>query len=211
MITNLTGKRFGSLTAVLRLDERTSDGKVQYLCKCDCGNTKVATATNLNTGRAKSCGCQSWKKKYKPFSFKDDMRIYSVWYDIKRRCEDDRRDDYERYGGRGIAVCEEWHDFQNFLDWVKDNGYRKGLTIDRIDNNKGYSPNNCRLVDQKGQANNKRNNHLITLKGVTKTMAEWARELEIPYTTIRARQRRGWSDEDSLLKPIRGGDENDPQ
>ena len=196
---NITGERFGSLIAIKELDERTKEGKIQYLCKCDCGNTCIMRATELRTGKRISCGCQIWRKKYDSF----DIRPYRVWYDIKRRCEDQRRRDYHRYGGRGISVCDEWHDFQKFSDWAFENGYSEGLTIDRINNDGNYEPENCRWVNNTIQANNRSSNHIMTLDGVAKTMAEWSRVTGISYTTLRSRQRRGWSDKDTLTKPVR--------
>lgn len=202
---DITGEKCGMLTAIKLLDERTKDGKKQYLCRCDCGKERIVVATEFRTGKVFSCGCTHKNKKYKNFSLKDktDKHIYKLWYDMKRRCEDPRRDDYERYGGRGIRVCEEWQSFQNFLDWSRSSGYSPGLTIDRIDNSGNYSSENCRWATYTEQANNKRGNHLITFNGKTLTMAEWARETGISYYVIRARQHRGWSAEKTLTTPVR--------
>lgn len=122
----------------------------------------------------------------------DNHRLYHIWYDVHRRCEDVRRSDYERYGGRGISVCPEWSSYRPFREWALANGYKPGLSLDRRDNDGNYSPDNCRWATAKQQNNNKRSNHIIELNGQRHTMAEWAEITGIKYTTIRKRAREGW-------------------
>lgn len=138
-------------------------------------------------------------------------RLYHIWFDMKRRCYQPQNKRWEKYGGRGIKVCPEWLDnFQTFFDWSMANGYDDNLTIDRIDMDGDYSPENCRWADKYQQANNRSNNHLLTYKGETKTMMEWSRSLGINYTTLRRRIRAGWSVENAIEIPI-GGGANDNQ
>ena len=211
MIHNMDrGTQFDMLTVIKQV-ESGKDGKRQYLCRCSCGNTRVVKGTDLRKGRVHSCGCTHWGKKYKNFSLasKSGKRLYGIWYDMKRRCEDPRTKSYARYGARGIIVCAEWHDFQAFYDWALSNGYSNDLTLDRVDFQKGYTPTNCRWADLCTQANNRRNNHFITYHGETKTMVEWSRECGIPYSALRARLRRGWSPEKAIEFPLKGDDLND--
>lgn len=115
-------------------------------------------------------------------------RLYNIWCNIKSRCYNKNNKDYVDYGNRGIKLCPEWvNSFIAFYDWSISHGYSDNLTIDRIDNNKGYSPDNCRWVDMKTQNNNTRHNHLLTFNGETHTMKEWAEIINVPYTTLASR------------------------
>ena len=147
-------------------------------------------------------------KDYKRLTDRDitketKQKLCIVLCDIRRRCLNPDYKYFYLYGERGISVCEEWlgKDGQkNFREWAVNNGYEKGLTIDRIDNNKGYSPDNCRLVTSKGQSYNRRSNKLITIHGKTQTVTEWAKETGMPIGTLQNRLRYGW-EEDRLLEP----------
>ena len=150
----------------------------------------------------------SWQKKYRDFDFDNPShhRLYHIWFDMKRRCYQKKNKRWKKYGGRGIKVCPEWlKNFQAFFDWAMANGYADNLTIDRIDLNGDYSPENCRWADNITQANNKSNNHYITYRGDTKTMMEWSRELNLNYSTLRRRIRAGWDVADAFERPIGGG------
>lgn len=130
-------------------------------------------------------------------------RINLIYCDMKQRCYNTKHEAYKNYGGRGITICDEWNDrekigytskgFMAFQNWALSHGYKDGLTIDRIDNNKGYNPKNCRWIQPKAQSNNKRNNRLITYKGSTQTLKQWCEELKLNYPTTRMRLERGWS------------------
>lgn len=135
----------------------------------------------------------------------DKNPLYRSWRNMKRRCYNTSYIGYEYYGGRGIAVCDEWlNDFDAFHDWSINNNYAVGLTLDRIDVNKDYSPDNCRWVTWKVQNNNTRFNHLITFKGVTKTLTEWCEALNLPRDPIYTRLNKlGWSVERALTTPIK--------
>lgn len=150
----------------------------------------------------------SWQKKYKGFDIKmpSHHRLYHIWFDMKRRCYQKQNKRWEKYGGRGIKVCPEWlNNFQAFFDWSMANGYAADLTIDRINMDGDYSPNNCRWADKFQQANNRSNNHYITYHGETKTMMEWSKVIGMSYTTLRRRINSGWDVKDAFERPIGGG------
>ena len=131
-------------------------------------------------------------------------RLYSIWSNMKSRCYCETYYLYKDYGARGITVCEEWKtDFTKFYDWAMKNGYQENLSIDRIDNNKGYLPDNCRWVTMKTQNRNRRNNHLITYNNKTQCVMDWANELGIKRQTIEKRLKLGWNEVDALTTPVR--------
>lgn len=124
----------------------------------------------------------------RPRHGKSSTALCRVWYEIRKRCTNKNYKHFNHYGGRGITMCNEWWDsFQAFYDWSVSNGYKEGLTLDRIDVNGNYCPDNCRWVNRKVQANNTRSNHYITFNGETHTMSEWAEITGISYSTLRSR------------------------
>ena len=126
-------------------------------------------------------------------------RLYRIWSNIKTRCYNEKDPHFERWGKRGILMCEEWEtNFKSFYDWAIENGYNDDLTIDRIDNDGNYEPNNCRWVTIKYQNRNKRNVKFITYKGETKTIPEWTKEIGLGKETIRERLKRGWSESEAI-------------
>lgn len=131
-------------------------------------------------------------------------RIYSIYKGMKDRCRYKTNDNYMRYGGRGIRVCEEWlSDFMSFYDWAINNGYKDGLTLDRIDSNGNYEPSNCRWLTYKEQANNTKRNNYITFNNETHTLTEWAEKLGLKRSTLTTRiHRQGWSIEKALTTPL---------
>lgn len=203
---DLTGQKFGKLTVIGFEEVR---GKhACWKCKCSCGKISFVTTGNLRSGHTKSCGCAFYETKNKTHGF-SKTRLYGVWLNIKNRCYLQTKNDYERYGGRGIDMCQEWkNDFVSFRKWAYKNGYDENAdfmecTLDRIDFNKGYYPDNCRWVNNKEQQNNKRNNVNITYKNETKTLSMWAEELNIPYKTLYARICiYHWSVEEAFERPI---------
>ena len=178
---DLTGKKFGRLTVIKKVG-MNKNYISKWLCKCDCGNEIVVYRNNLsiNSTRTVSCGC--WKKEHIVKHNKHRTKLYTVYLSMKQRCYNSNNPAYSYYGGRGIKICDEWlNNFINFYNWSIENGYKDGLSIDRIDVNGNYEPNNCRWVTQKVQMNNTRRNHYITNKGETHTISEWSRILNKDY------------------------------
>lgn len=184
--------------------------KRRYICKCEYGKIHYIFANNLKN--AKSCGCvRRGMKGQKNPSYKHGeshtSKLYSVLRGMKRRCYDNKSKDYSSYGGRGIKVCKEWvgeDGYINFKKWALENGYKEGLTIDRIDVNGNYEPSNCRWTTAIEQCNNRRNNVRLTYNGESKTIAEWSRELNIPSSTLYCRRSKGWNVENILFYKTNG-------
>ena len=130
-------------------------------------------------------------------------RLYRIWANMKSRCTNPNVPAFNDYGGRGINVCVDWmNNFESFHNWALKHGYEEHLTIDRIDNDKGYSPDNCRWMTRKKQTLNTRNNHLITIGTEIKTIDEWCAEYQINRHTVHDRLKRGWNEEDAITKSI---------
>ncbi|MBA2878048.1 putative transcriptional regulator [Anoxybacillus kamchatkensis] len=192
-LIDLTNKKFGRLS-VVRRGENDKRGEARWVCLCECGNTTVVNGYNLRKGITKSCGCYGRKRtsETKKTHGLTKTRIYGIWNNMKDRCYNTNNEAFERYGGKGISVCDSWkNDFSEFYKWAMENGYREDLTIDRIDNKKGYSPENCRWATTKEQSNNRENVHEVTYKGKTQTLSEWADELNIPYEVLYKRFYKG--------------------
>ena len=185
---DLTNQKFNRLT-VLKLAPKHKN-KIAWLCSCDCGKTIIVLASNLTNNRTRSCGCLKMEKLLQRSTIHNQRhtKIYEVWKTLKQRCFNPTNISYKNYGGRGITICEDWkNNFSSFYEWSMKNGYKEGLSIDRIDNNGNYCPENCRWTDRLTQANNTRTNHFITFRNQTKTIAEWARHFNLPYSNILAK------------------------
>ncbi len=195
---DLKGQKFGKLT-VLSFAE-VKNKYAYWNCLCDCGNEKCVRGSNLLSGQTQSCGCLNFSSHTKHREGKS--RLYVIWAGMKQRCENSNRKDYAKYGGRGIRVCDEWHDYLSFRDWACANGYDDSKSIERINNDGDYSPTNCRWVDYTVQQNNKRNSFCLTVDGKTQTAAEWSKESGIPAERIRKRKRNGWTDKDAVFEPL---------
>lgn len=206
-VTNrMVGKRFGRLTVLEATDKRIS-GDIVWKCRCDCGNITTVATCNLEAKvhRTVSCGCMRVERVTKHNL--SEEKIYKRLVAIKGRCKNPNDKKYPIYGGRGITLCEEWdgeHGYENFYKWSIEHGYQDGLTIDRIDNDGGYSPDNCRWTTRTVQMNNRRVNRFVTIDGETHSLTEWSRIKGINIGTVRNRLKRGWSEYDALMKPVRG-------
>lgn len=198
---DLTGQKFGKLTAI-KVDSRARGRRV-WLCQCDCGNEHTVINSDLTSGNTKSCGCMSSRNFVHLINYKHGMAktpFYDVWINIRERCENINNPSYKTYGAKGITVSKEWHDFNIFYKDMYQT-YKRGLSIDRIDNTKGYHNGNCKWSTRIEQNNNKSNNILVTYKGVTGSLAFVCRELDAPYRTIRHRiKEQGLSVEDAFTK-----------
>lgn len=201
---NLEGKRFGKLTVIAR-GENTKSGKSQWICVCDCGNrkSKPVTAYDLESGKVQSCGClyKESNKGRNTTHGKTYTRLYRIWCSMRQRCSNPTNQAFGKYGGKGVAICEEWGGFQVFCEWALANGYADNLTIDRKDNSKGYSPENCRWATMKEQQNNRTNNRRITINGEVRTISEWSEITGIPKATLQWRIKNQWA-ENELLMPV---------
>lgn len=207
---NLIGQKNGRLTCVEYLGlKKRPDGRNNKIwrCVCDCGKEKIVTTNTFRNSQ--SCGCYK-REILHNLRYKGDYShlLYGVFRQMQSRCYDSSSQYYKNYGGRGIRVCNEWlgdNGLDNFREWAINNGYRKGLTIDRIDNDRDYSPNNCRWVDMKTQSNNKRNNVCFEMNGTTKTLTQWCEEYNVPFARTEARlMKMGWSLEEALTIPKYG-------
>lgn len=198
---DLTGMTFGRWT-VLEFYTR-SKGQLLWLCKCICGKQKIVFGGHLKGGKSVSCGCLRKELSIARFTTHGltNTKEYKSWSQMKRRCNDESGKDYPDYGGRGIKVCERWNDFKNFIEDM--GSCPKGMSIDRIKNNLGYSPDNCKWSTPSEQARNRRSNRLLTLGGETKTLAQWAEEKQIDSATIRRRiDAYHWSVLEAITTPV---------
>lgn len=176
--------RFGRL--VIEQVGRLVGRNRYFVCRCDCGNKKEIAGASLSRGATKSCGClnaemASARKKTHGLS---NSQEYTVWCGMRQRCEDPNVSAYKNYGGRGIKVCERWLDFANF---IADMGQSEGGTIERRNNDKGYSPENCYWASRKQQANNRRSNQVFLYAGKSLNIKQWSDKTGIPYFTLRSR------------------------
>jgi len=193
---NRIGKKYGRLT-VMSYAGRNKGGS-NWNCKCDCGSEVVVRGGNLASKITKSCGCyhrEVTKRRNRTHGLAT-TKIYMIWAGIHTRCTNHNEKSYERYGGRGIKVCDRWLKFENFL---ADMGERPdGMSLDRINNNGDYEPNNCRWATRKEQCRNRRNNRLVEYRGETKLLVEWCELLGLKYKLIYDRLWAGWSIERTL-------------
>lgn len=205
-LVDLTGKRFGRLEVLRRGEDRIEPSgkhRVMWICKCNCDKHSIVNVSGdaLKEGRSTSCGCfRNESSRARNTTHGDtNTKLYSIWCAMKTRCTNQNTEAYKDYGGRGICICDEWlNNYESFKTWALNNGYEQGLSIDRIDNDKGYEPQNCRWVTSVAQANNRRSNRLITYNGETHNVTEWASILNKNPKTIFNRLYSGWDVDKAL-------------
>lgn len=213
---DLTGQRFGFWVVVGPPERR--NGATMWPCKCDCGTKRLVNGRSLRMGGTSSCGCRfkgkpnnrggEWGRIENPRKAnkthgKSKTRLFRIYTGMKGRCYNQKNASYKNYGGRGIQICKEWlDDFSVFYEWAVNNGYGDNLSIDRIDAEGDYCPENCRWATRKEQANNTRQNRFLEFNGETHTVKEWADIIGISEQTIRGRLREGWNTEDVLGLPV---------
>lgn len=196
---DLTGRRFDRLvvTEFYGNGRRGKQSVRLWSCRCDCGNQTIASYSALTNRNTRSCGCLLREAITKHGMCKTP--VYKVWHAMLDRCRNSNNQSWKDYGGRGVSVCERWHDFSNF---IADMGERPtGGTLDRIDVNGNYEPSNCRWISQAGNANNRRNNRLIEFQGEVATLSEWSKKYGMHKGTLKNRLDSGWPFEAAVSMP----------
>lgn len=218
-IDQWTGLQFNHLTVISEPVIRTNHNfkTARYVsCRCVCGNVKEIRVDYLIHNNVKSCGCLK-HKSYTTTHGESGSRLYGVWSNMKDRCYNPNNGYYALYGGRGIKLCPEWeHNYSAFRDWALANGYQDDAghyqcTIDRIDNNGDYCPENCRWVGMVRQCNNRSSCRYVTRNGRTLSLKQWCQELNMAYKSVHTRIRHGWDVEVALTTPFRGHKEYKPR
>jgi hypothetical protein len=201
-VKDLRGQKFGRL-AVKDFAGVEKNRLATWACVCDCGNTTTVRSSDLTNGHIKSCGCLAKETRFTHGMSKS--KLYNVYKHMVSRCYNEKNKIYKHYGGRGIRVCAAWLDNRtNFLDWALSNGYLEGLTLDRIDNDGPYNPENCRWTTKIQQGRNKQNTWMITIDGKSMCAYDYLdslRNVAVPYNTVRFRIKAGWTLEDATSKP----------
>ena len=194
---DITGKKFGNLIAIKKITS------THWLFKCSCGMEEIKPKDAVMRGiskRCRKCGRAVTGLKNSTHRM-SETRLYECWRDMRNRCYLKTQKNYKNYGGRGIKVCDEWkNDFMSFCDWSLKNGYSDNLTLDRIDVNGNYCPENCRWITRKEQSRNTRRNVFITLNGKTQILSDWIKFARISFQTYYNRKKKGFSDSEILLK-----------
>lgn len=196
---DISGQRFGRLTVLERDFDRPSKAGAYWICKCECGNRTSVRTGPLVDGQSTSCGCYA-RELTRARSHSHGMEgtsSYQLWDGMLRRCLNPNHAAYPNYGGRGIGVCQRWMSFENFYSDMGDRP--EGMSLDRVDNDKGYSLENCRWASHKQQCRNTRFNRLESAFGETKPLVEWVEQFGMSYHLVHLRLRRGWSVERALL------------
>ncbi|MGE7840630.1 hypothetical protein ACQKNX_07555 [Lysinibacillus sp. NPDC093712] len=178
---DLTGNKYNMLTVI---DFSHKVGRKSYWnCLCECGKSTTVRSDCLKDSNTKSCGCLNLKPTVTRHN-ESRTKLYGVWSQMKTRCLKEYHTEYSNYGGRGISVCKEWLDYENFRDWANSNGYNKGLTIDRINVNGNYEPNNCRWISNELQQLNKRTNVILNYEDKSMTIKEWSNHFNLNYMKL---------------------------
>ena len=199
---DLIGEKYGRLTVLEKLPERRN-GRVVWLCKCDCGNYDKVPTSELRSGKHLSCGCYQ-KERASQSNIthgQSGTRLYRIWCAMIKRCENESAGGYENYGGRGISVCDTWRgSFEAFRDWSLSHGYSENLTIERNNVDGDYCPQNCRWATRNEQMNNTRRTRHFAFNGEVHTLRKWSEITGIPFTRLKGRLQRGWLIEKALTE-----------
>lgn len=204
----LDGQKFGKLL-VISFNGVVKENRT-WNCICECGNNTIVSSNKLKSGRTRSCGCGVTESRFSHGMSKS--REFKTWTTIKGRCYNKTNKSYKDYGARGIIVCERW--LKSFENFYEDMGPKpsRNHSIDRINNNGNYEPENCKWATKEEQNNNTRVNIYLTYNNRTLTLSQWAKELDLKYSALQSRLARGWSVEKTLNTPIRTikkGNKND--
>lgn len=204
----LEGQTYGRLTVIRRAGSKA--GRVTWACMCECGTTVEVVSNALTSGHTKSCGCwRDQRNRSAPLKHGHARRgtpftpTYRTWQSMMSRCYNKKLKSFKDYGGRGIKVCDGWHLFENFLAYMGERP--KGMTLDRIDNSKGYTPDNCRWATKVTQARNTRANRIVDFNGKQMTQAEFAERIGVSQSTVSRRLRIGWTPEQVATIPPHPG------
>lgn len=204
---DLTNQKFGRLKVVGRDGYHiypSGKRRAKWLCQCDCGNLVSVVTSDLKNAHTQSCGClrKETTALLKQTHCQCESRLYSIWCGMKNRCYNSKQSNFRYYGARGIAICDEWReDFCAFYSWAIKHGYKDNLSLDRININDGYYPQNCRWVTVGEQSLNRSNNHLIQYNDKTQSIKEWSGETGIAYDCLFYRLEHGWTVRDALTTP----------
>lgn len=204
-LNDLVGGKYGRLTVIERAGS-TAQKKALWICRCDCGNEVIVVGSHLLNGNTHSCGCYKSDRTSERMGShrKSNTRLHHIWKNMRQRCNNPNKPDYKYYGGKGIIVDERWSDYSSFEKWAVENGYTNNLTIDRIDVNGNYCPENCRWVTMTEQARNMSRNRIITYNGETHCLAEWAEIIGISAKVLGHRLNSyGWTIERAFTTPVR--------
>lgn len=201
-IKDIKGLRVGKLL-VLEFAGQDKHYSALWKCQCDCGNIKVINGTVLRSGVTRSCSCLIGESNKKRSLGSSEHELFQAWWGMIKRCTYPKQSGYERYGGRGIRVCERWR--ESFANFLADMGERpEGTSLDRIDNDGDYCKENCRWATVKEQSYNRSTNRLLTFNDETRNLTEWALHLGINPVTLNTRiQTYGWEIERALTEPVR--------
>lgn len=204
---NLEGQVFDRLT-VTRRGGNNQRGQARWLCSCECGGEALATTTDLRSGNTRSCGCLQAEGRDRRTHGESGTRLYKIWAGIKKRCCSPKSTVWLHYGGRGISVCADWQSYESFRDWALSSGYADDLTIERIDADGHYAPDNCEWITQSEQsrrANVQRRGHMVMYGGRETYLKDACRMAGLPYKTVHARiTRGGWDVDRALSTPVGG-------
>lgn len=198
----MEGKKYGKLTVIKDTGKRNKHKGIIYLCKCDCGKETEAVGSYMRRGDKKSCGCL--KAGAKKVHGASKTKLYRIWADMLQRCKNKNCNNYKYYGARGVSVTKDWENFVNFRDWALSNGYKKGLSIDRVNTRGNYEPSNCRWATREMQDNNRTDNTIIEVRGERLTLSQVSKKYELHPGTLSERHKAGDKGEDLIRKPRRG-------